>query len=195
LERNVTLLITGLLLFLGSHSMRIFADAWRSRQVALRGEGVWKGAYALLALLGLALIVWGYGEARATPISLWQPPLWTRHLAATLMLPVFVLWVAAYLPGNRLRAKIGHPMVVGVKLWAFVHLLANGTLADLVLFGAFLIWAALDYSSLRRRDRATGKTWPAGTLQGDLIAVALGLAAYVVFAIYLHPLLIGVRVW
>lgn len=191
----MTLLIIGLLLFLGLHSLRIFADAWRSRQVALRGEGVWKGAYSLLALLGLLLIVLGYADARATPVSLWQPPLWTRHLAATLMLPVFVLWVAAYLPGNRLRARIGHPLVAGVKLWALAHLLANGTLADLLLFGAFLIWAALDYASLRQRDRATGKTWPAGSLQRDLIAVALGLAAYAGFAIYLHPLLIGVRVW
>lgn len=99
------------------------------------------------------------------------------------MLPVFVPWVAAYLPGNRLRAKIGHPLVAGVKLWAFAYLLAYGTLADLLLFGAFLLWAALDYPSLRRRDRARGKTWPAGCLQRDAITVALGLAAYLGFAI------------
>jgi uncharacterized membrane protein len=140
----MTLLLVGLVVFLGVHSLRIYADSWRTRQVARIGEQRWKSIYSVVSLAGFALLVWGYGVARGTPVVLWTPPLWTRHLASVLTLPAFVLLAAAYVPGNRIKAAVGHPMIAGVKVWAFSHLLANGNLADVVLFGAFLAWAIAD---------------------------------------------------
>lgn len=189
----MTILILGLLVFLGAHSVRIFAERWRSAQIARLGEGTWKALFALASLAGLALIVWGYGAARTDPVWLWSPPVWTRHLASLLTLPAFVLLAAAYTPDNRLRAALGHPMVVGVKLWAFAHLLSNGTLADVLLFGSFLVWALFDFRASRRRDAAAGIVRPKGTLAGNLVTVAVGVVAWVVFALYLHAPLIGVR--
>ncbi len=185
-------LILGLALFLGTHSVRILADDWRTRQIARLGEGVWQGLYALASLAGFVLIAWGYGLARAEPVVLWAPPVWTRHLGALLTVPAFVLLVAAYVPGTRIKAAVGHPMVLGVKVWALAHLIANGALADVVLFGTFLVWAVLDFSAARRRDRAAGTRYPAGPATRDLLAVVIGLAAWVAFALYLHAALIGV---
>ncbi len=186
-------LILGLVLFLGVHSVRIVADGWRGEQVARLGEGRWKVLYSLVAAAGLALIVWGYGMARAEPTVLFVPAPWTRHLAALLSALAFVLIAAAYIPGTRIKAAIGHPMVAGVKSWALAHLISNGTLADLLLFGAFLAWAVVDFASLRRRDRAQGRTYAAVSLGRDAAAVAVGLAAGWVFARYLHGPLIGVQ--
>jgi uncharacterized membrane protein len=186
-------LILGLVLFLGVHSVRIVADGWRGEQVARLGEGRWKVLYSLVAAAGLALIVWGYGMARAEPAVLFVPAPWTRHLAALLSALAFVLIAAAYIPGTRIKAAIGHPMVAGVKSWALAHLISNGTLADLLLFGAFLAWAVVDFASLRRRDRAQGRTYAAVSLGRDAAAVAVGLAAGWVFARYLHGPLIGVQ--
>jgi uncharacterized membrane protein len=192
-EIGMTLLIAGLVLFLGTHSVRIFADAWRSARIAAMGEGAWKGLYSVVAIAGFVLIVWGYGEARAAPTVLYAPPLWTKHLAALLTLPAFVLLAAAKTPGTRIKAAVGHPMVLGVKLWAFAHLLSNGTLADVLLFGSFLAWAVLDYVAARRRDRAAGVAYPAGPLSRDAIAIAIGVVAWLAFALWLHGPLIGVR--
>lgn len=189
----MTTLVIGLLLFLGTHSVRVFADDWRGAQIARRGENAYKGVYTLVSLAGLALIVWGYGQARAAPVELFNPPVWTRHAASLLTLISFVLIAAAYAPRNRIRAALGHPMVAGVKIWAFAHLIANGRLADLVLFGAFLAWAVIDFRSARRRDRLAARVIPAGTLSGDAIAVVAGLVAWFAFAFYLHGWLIGVR--
>jgi uncharacterized membrane protein len=189
----MTILILGLLIFLGAHSVRIFADGWRTRQLARLGEGKWKGLYSVVSAVGLVLIVWGYGLARAEPTVLWMPPLWTRHVAALLTVPAFILIVAAYVPGNRIKAGLGHPMVAGVKVWAFAHLLANGTLAGVILFGAFLAWAVADFASARRRDRRAGTVYPAGTIARDAVAVIVGLVAWAAFAFYLHGWLIGVR--
>jgi uncharacterized membrane protein len=186
-------LVLGLVLFLGAHSVRIFADPWRRVQIARIGEGPWKGLYSLVSLIGLVLIIWGYGQARMNPVVLWHPPIWTRHLAAPLTLIAFVLIVAGNLPGTRIRAWIGSPMVLGVKIWAFAHLLANGTLASAVLFGSFLLWAVLDFASARRRDRAERTVYPHGSAGRDVMAVAIGVIAWVLFAFYLHGLLIGVR--
>ena len=147
------LLIVGLVIFLGTHSTRIFADDWRSRQIARLGAQRWKAAYSLWALLGLVLIVWGYAETRADPVVVWQPARWTRHLATLLMLPSFVLLAAVYVPGNRFKAAVGHPMVAGTAIWALAHLLANGRLGELVLFASFFVWATVDFVSARRRDR------------------------------------------
>jgi len=189
----MTTMILGLVIFLGVHSVRIVADGWRSAQIARRGEGAYKGVYSLLSALGLVLVVWGYGQTRAAPIDLWLPQAWTRHAASLLTLLSFVLIAAAYVPRNRLRAAIGHPMVAGVTLWAFAHLIGNGRLADVVLFGAFLAWAIVDVASARRRDRASGRRIAPGTTGGDAIAVAAGVIGWFVFALYLHAPLIGVR--
>ncbi|RZI81462.1 MAG: NnrU family protein [Rubrivivax sp.] len=186
-------LIIGLVLFLGIHSTRIFADGWRGAQIARLGEKRWKGLYTLVSLIGFALIVWGYGQARQSPVVLWPSPLWTRHLTGLLVLIAFVLLAAANGPANHIKEKLGHPMLAGTKLWAFAHLLANGTLADAVLFGSFLLWAALCFRSSRRRDRAAGVRYPAGTLRGDVSSVVGGAAVWAVFAFWLHGVLIGVR--
>jgi uncharacterized membrane protein len=189
----LTWLIVGLAVFLGAHSVRIFAEAWRERQIARLGHQRWKGAYSLVSLTGFALIVWGYAIAREHPVSLWDPPSWTRHVAALLTIITFVLWTAAYVPGNRIKATLGHPMILGVKVWAAAHLISNGRLADVVLFGAFLIWAVLDFRAARQRDRATGMRYPGGSARRDLPTIAIGLIAWWVFAQYLHGWLIGVR--
>jgi uncharacterized membrane protein len=188
----MTALILGLLLFLGAHSVRIVAEGWRGAQLARLGEQRWKGLYSIASLAGFALIVWGYGAARMEPVMLWQPPLWTRHLAALLTLPAFVLIAAAYAPDNRLRTAIGHPMVVGVKVWALAHLIANGTLADVILFGSFLAWALFDFRAARRRDAAAGVRRAPATLAGDAVTLLAGIGAWAAFAFYLHAWLIGV---
>ena len=189
----MTLLILGLVIFLGVHSVRIVADGWRSRVLAQRGQGVWKGVYALVSLAGFALIVWGYGAARQQPVVLWPSPTWTRHLAALLTLPAFVMLVAAYVPGNAIKAKLKHPMVLAVKLWAFAHLLANNTLADLLLFGSFLLWALADFRSARQRDRANGTVYAPGRALPTVIVVAVGVLAWIGFAMWAHLAWIGVR--
>lgn len=186
-------LILGLLLFLGVHSTRLFAAEWRATRINKMGMLPYKGAYALIALLGLVLIIWGYGSARMAPTWLWVPPVWTRHMAALLTLPAFVLLAATYIPGTHIKARVGHPMLLGVKFWAVAHLLANGTLADLLLFGSFLAWAVALYVVSRRRDRMAGVTAPAGRASRDALAVVVGLVAWVIFAMWLHGLLIGVK--
>jgi uncharacterized membrane protein len=191
----VTILILGLVIFLGVHSIRIGADDWRSRQIARLGTGPWKGLYALASLVGFVLIVYGYGLARAQPVVLWTPPVWMGLVAASLTIPAFVLLAAAYVPGNRIKAAVGHPMVAGVKLWAFAHLLANGTLAAVLLFGAFLVWAVVYFASARRRDRTAGIRYPTGTAARDAVTVVVGIIAWAVFAFLLHGWLIGVRAY
>ncbi len=186
-------LIIGLIVFLGVHSVRIFADSWRTKQLARLGEMTWKGLYSLIAIVGFVLIVWGYGEARATPIVLWDPPVWTRHVASLLVLASFILIAAAYIPQTRIKVAVGHPMVLGVKLWAFAHLLANGTLADLILFGGFLVWAIADFIAARRRDRVAGTVTIKGPVMRDVTAIVAGIVGWWVFAFYLHAWWIGVR--
>ncbi len=188
----MTILILGLVLFLGTHSARIVAEGWRDATIARVGPGVWKGAYSLVALAGFVLIVWGYGLARQAPVVLWTPPVATRHVASLLTLVAFVMLFAAYVPRNGLKARLKHPMVLSVKVWAFAHLLSNGTLADVLLFGGFLAWAVLDYRAARQRDRAAGTVYPAGTLAGTAATVAVGVAAWALFAFWLHAAWIGV---
>ncbi|MEP7282971.1 MAG: NnrU family protein [Rubrivivax sp.] len=188
----MTLLILGLLLFLGVHSLRIVADDWRGAMLVRLGEARWKGLVSLLSLAGLMMIIWGYAAARQTPQVLWESPLWTRHVAAVLMLVSFVLLVAAYVPGNHLKARIHHPMVAAVKVWAFAHLLANNTLADLLLFGAFLAWAVVDFRSARRREVAANAPPPVGRTGPTLIAVVVGLLVWAGFVFWGHRALIGV---
>ena len=186
-------LLIGIFLFLGAHSVRIWADPWRDRMLARLGEARWKGLHALTSAIGLGLLIWGFGLARQEPVQLWIPPNGMRHLASVLMLGSFVLLAAAYVPGNRIKARLRHPMVLSVKLWALAHLLANGNLAHGVLFGAFLVWAVLSFRAARRRDRLAGMGPDTGTTGATGVAVALGVAAWLAFTLYLHGLLIGVR--
>jgi uncharacterized membrane protein len=187
------MLILGLVLFLGVHSVRIFANDWRTQVIAQRGDGAWKGLYSLLSIAGFALIIWGYGLARQQPVVLWMPPVAMRHIASLLTLVSFILLVAAYVPRNGIKARLHHPMVIGIKVWAFAHLLCNGNLADVVLFGAFLVWAALSFRAARARDRAAQTVYPAGTIAATAITVIVGTVAWVGFALWLHGVLIGVR--
>ena len=186
-------LILGLVIFLGVHSVRIVADDWRTQTLARVGEGAYKGIYSLLSLLGFGLIIWGFGAARETPVMLWMPPVGMRHAAALFTLIAFILLAAAYVPCNAIKARVHHPMVLGVKTWAFAHLLANGSVAHVVLFGSFLLWAVLDFIVSRRRDRAQGTPYPAGNTAGTVTTVVVGAIAWAVFAFLLHGLLIGIR--
>lgn len=183
------LLILGLAIFIGIHIVPTQRDV-RAGSVARFGEGGYKGLFSLVAFLGLALIILGFGQARFAASGnpqLWVPPAWTRHATMTLMLPVFILLAAAYLPG-RISAAVKHPMLLSVKVWALAHLLISGRLAQLLLFGGLLAWAVFDRISVKHRGVAV-KTGPA---RNDIIAVVIGLAAYVFMLKWGHALLIGV---
>jgi uncharacterized membrane protein len=189
----MTALILGLVIFLGAHSVRIFGEGWRTATRQRIGENAFKGLYSLASLAGFVLLVWGFGQARQQPVPLWAPMIWTRHLAALLMLVSFVLLAAAYVPGNGLKARLHHPMVLGVKTWALAHLLANVTLADTVLFGSFLVWAVLNFRAARARDRAAGTVYAPGNAAMTGVTVVAGVIAWAIFAFWAHGVLIGVR--
>ena len=182
-------LIIGLLLFLGMHSIAIVAPGARDRWAAAMGANAWRGLYSLFSIAGFALLIHGYAIARQAPELLYVPPLWLRHVAFVLMLPVFPLLIATYFPG-RIKAAVKHPMLTAVKTWAFAHLLANGMLADVLLFGGFLAWAVADRISLKRRATRAISTAPASPWN-DVVAVVLGLALYAATLLWLHRLVIG----
>lgn len=182
-------LILGLLLFLGVHSVRIAAPAWREAQIARLGPLRWRGLYSVVSLAGFVLLVWGYGQARQVAEPLWATPVALRHLAGPLTLVAFVLLAASQVGHNRIQAKLQHPMLLGTKVWALAHLLANNTAADLLLFGGFLAWAVLDFRSARRRGRVEVVIKPGRTL----IAVVAGVAAWALFAFWAHAAWIGIR--
>lgn len=189
----MTLLVLGLVVFLGIHSVSIVAPHWRTRQLARWGEGAWKGVFSLVSLVGFAMLVVGYGQARATAGFLYAPPTGLRHVALLVMLPVFPLLFAAYLPGRIARAA-KHPMLLATKCWALAHLLANGSVPDVVLFGAFLAWAVADRIAVKRRaaadDHAIRRAPPRPV--NDVIAIVGGLAVYAAFLAGVHRWLIGV---
>lgn len=186
----MALLILGLVIFLGIHSIAIAAPDLRARAIARMGEGGWKGMYTLVSLCGFVLLVYGFGLARQSPVVLYTPPHFLRHVTFLFMLPVFPLLFAAYLPG-RIKTAAKHPMLAAVKFWAFAHLLSNGTLADVLLFGGFLAWAVLDRISFKRRPPQVLRTAPPRRFN-DLIAVVSGLAVYALFIGWAHRWLIGV---
>ena len=186
-------LVLGLVIFLGVHSVRIVADDWRTRMRERFGAGTWKGLYTLLSLAGLALVVWGFGVAREQPVVLWTPPTGMRHLAGLLTLIAFILFAAAYVPGNGIKARVHHPMVAGVKVWALAHLLSNGMWVHQILFGAFLLWAVADFAAARRRDCRAASVYPPGRPLATWLTVLLGAAAWAAVAFWLHGMLIGIR--
>jgi len=187
-------LVLGLVLFLGVHSVRIVAEGWRSQTVARIGANRWKAAYSAVSLFGFLLILWGFSQARLMPVQVWSPPMGMRHLAWLLTWLAFVLLAAAYVPGNGIKARLHHPMVLAVKTWALAHLLANGNLAHVVLFGSFLVWAVFNFSAARRRDRAGAIRYPPGRMMPTVITVVLGTLAWAGFAMWLHGWWIGIRV-
>jgi uncharacterized membrane protein len=189
----MTQLLLGLLIFLGMHSVRIFADDFRKRTIAKIGEGGWKGLYAVVSIAGFVLIVWGFGLARQQPTLLYAPPMALKHANALFTLIAFVLVAAAYVPRNHIKAAVGHPMLAGTKVWALGHLLAIGFLHDVVLFGSFLIWAVILFVVSRRRDRQNGVVYPRGGVIGDLITVVVALGAWAGFAFWAHLHWIGVN--
>jgi uncharacterized membrane protein len=184
-------MIAGLVVFLGVHSTRIVADDWRAERVAVMGERRWKLVYSIVSLVGLVLIIYGYGQARQATSVLYAPPAWGRHATALLTLAAFILIPASHIPGTRIRAFVRHPMVLGVILWAIGHLLANGTVADVVLFGAVLAWAIVDYASSLARDRRASVAYPVGPVSRDVKAIDAGTVVWFVFGYWLHGPLIG----
>lgn len=189
----MTVLVLGLLLFLGVHSVRALAPGLRDAGIRRLGAGGWRIAYSLISIAGFVLIIYGYGLARAAdPQLLWLPPAWLRHPSALLTLPAFILVVAAYVPGNHFKAWIGHPMLAGVKLWALAHLLASGWLHSMIVFVAFLVWAVVAFARARRRDRLAGVVQPPGRWLPTMTAIAVGTGLWAGFALYLHARWIGV---
>lgn len=187
------LLIIGLVLFIGMHLVRLLAEDWRLRFKAERGEGAWKGLYTLVSLVGLILIIYGYGQARLTPVWLWHTSNLLVAVTWVLTLLAFIFMAAYGIPNNAIKAAIGHPMVIGVKVWAAAHLLANGSLADVVLFGSFLVWAVFLFAGSRRRDRRDGITHTStGGSARVALVVVVGVFVWAVFAMWAHRLLIGV---
>ena len=190
----MVILILGLLLFLGIHSVRIFSESTRTRFIEQRGPQAWKGLYTVVSLVGFVLIIYGYGLTRADTTYLWHPPASMRMIASVLLIFAFILLVASKVPHNAIKRRVGHPMILSVKIWAFAHLLANGRLGDVILFGAFLAWAVLCFISCKRRDRLAGNEAAVDTIsvKATVVTVLIGLVVYVVFAAWLHKALIGV---
>lgn len=186
-------LLIGLTLFLGIHALQSLAPRWRQNWIQRRGALVYKGVYATVSLLGLYLLVQGYALARLEPMVLWTPPRGMQHATILLMWVAMVLLVAAYVPGNQIKAKLRHPMTLAVKVWALGHLLSNGNLADMVLFGGFLVWSVLVFRAARQRDRMSLHSAPEGKLLGTLLAVVLGTGIWAAFLMGgLHLWLVGV---
>jgi uncharacterized membrane protein len=184
-------LVAGLVIFLGIHSLSIVNEPLRDRLAARLGPVGWQGLYSVIAVVGVLMIIRGYSAARLEPVLLYVPPVWLQHLSLLLMVLVFPLLLAAYLPG-RIRDTTRHPMLLATKIWATAHLLANGMLHDVVLFGAFLAWAVADRISMKRREPRP-LPGPARSKYNDVIAVAAGLGLYVWFLLHGHALLFGVR--
>ena len=186
-------MIAGLVVFFGAHTLTTQRDL-RARMIASTGEGTYKILYSLVSALGLALIVWGFARYRSAGMyPVWDPPTAMRHIAVALMLPAVIMVVASYIRG-RIYTTLKHPMLAGIKLWAAAHLLANGDLGSIILFGSFLAWAVFDRISLKRRTDAGGPPIPVGGATNDLIAIAVGVVAYLALAFAFHPAVIGVPV-
>jgi uncharacterized membrane protein len=186
-------LVLGLVLFLGVHSLRIVADDWRFRTLARLGEAKFKGIYSLISLAGFALVIWGFGQARQTPVILWIAPVGLRHALSLVNLVAFVFLVAAYVPRNGLKARLHHPMVLGVMAWSVAHLAVNGFLAHVVLFGSFAAWSIASYVAAVQRDRVQGTVYAAGNTTSTIVTLVGGVVAWAVFAFLLHGMLIGTR--
>lgn len=190
---GLAVMILGLVLFIGTHVVTTQRDL-RARLIGIGGEAVYKIGYAILAIAGIALIAYGYGAYRTDIIPVWTPPHWTRHITEALMLPVAILLVAAYARG-RIYSAVKHPMITAVKLWAVAHLIANGDLGSIILFGALLGWAVYDRISLKHRSDPGGPPIPVGGPKNDIIAIVVGIVVYLFLGFVFHPYVIGVKVF
>jgi uncharacterized membrane protein len=191
---GLVIMILGLAVFLGAHAFVTFR-AQRAAVVARLGEGPYKGLFALVALIGLVLIVEGFAQYRADgPIPVWVPPAWTRHVTVALLWPAVICVTAAYIRGD-IQRVLKHPMLVGVKLWAVAHLIANGDLGGIILFGSVLAWAVFDRITLKRRTDPGAPAIPAGGRRNDIIAVVVGTLLYLALGFWFHPYVIGLRVF
>ena len=188
----MTALIAGLIVFIGTHSVVSFMPATRAALMQTLGKVGWRSLHGVLAIVGIYLISVGYASARMAPEWLWVAPVWTRHLAALLMLLAFVLVGAALVPGSKLKARFGYPFLLAIKTWAIAHLLANGGLHDVLLFGAFLAWSVAAYVVHRKRDRAVGKAASNGSWARDGLAVVTGVVLWAIVAFWLHAAVIGI---
>jgi len=187
----MTALIIGLIVFFGLHSVRVFAEPWRVRTIASMGEQRWKGLYSLVSIASLALMLWGFSMVRVGGPVVWSPPKALHAVTGVLVLVSFVLVAAGYLPGTKIKAATGHPMTLGIKTWAFAHLLSAGSLADILLFGSFLVWSVIVYAAALRRDRVAGTPRPEGQWTRDIVAVAIGVLAWVAVVFWVHKWLVG----
>ena len=187
----MALFLIGLLIFLASHSSRIFAESWRNKMIDQIGEVKWKGLYTIISLIGFIVMVIGYSEARENTIVLWQPNAFLIYIALALNLIAFIFLAGSSPSNNAIRLKLKHPMILGVKVWALAHLLSNGTLVDLILFGSFLIWAVLDFRSARKRPILVPEKAEIST-KATVITIASGVVLWIIFIFGLHQYLIGV---
>ena len=204
------MMILGLILFLGSHSVGIFAPLWREKTVGKIGLNPYKGITSLVALAGIILIVKGHDNALDSLTWGWAPPLFTKHLTVLLMLFALIMLVSSFVPNNHIKAKLKHPMILGVKIWAFSHLICNGEGANVILFGSFLVWAVLDFRSVRQKDRLASQADTVNHFPGvadqtinsapipqpstfnTLLCIVLGALIWLALVAYLHNLLFGV---
>lgn len=189
---GLLILTAGLMLFLGMHAVRIPNDQRRSGMMARLGKSKYRTFFTVASIVGLVLIMYGYGQARLDPVFVWSPPAAMRHIAALLMLFSMILLAACYVPMNHIKAKLQHPMTLSVKVWALAHLIANGSLADIILFGSFLVWAVLLFKTARRRPIPMGFAGDGPTKVGTLMTVVVGVLGWLIFAAWLHVHLIGV---
>lgn len=189
----MALLVLGIVIFLGMHLVRVVAPGLRVSVIESRGKGAWMGLYTAVSLIGLCLIIYGFGEARMTTGMLYNPPVFLKHIALLLMLPAFICLAAGFLPAGRIAVALKHPQILSIKIWALAHLLANGETSSVILFGAFLAWAVIMRISMKRRQRAGEQVLPVfRSGSSDILAVVTGVVAYLLFIWKLHEWLIGV---
>ncbi|WP_369920765.1 NnrU family protein [Marinomonas polaris] len=187
------ILVMGLVIFFFVHSVRLVAPNWREKSMAIHGEMRWKMRFGMITLIAVGLIVMGYSQARLEPVWLWFPPVWTRHLAGLLVLVALFFVGSALVPNTTMKKKVGYPMIIAIKIWAFAHLISNGSLADVILFGSFLVWSIVSFAVYRRRDRKAGvvRDQESG-VQFDLAAFTFAMVTWFAIAFYLHQAIIGV---
>jgi uncharacterized membrane protein len=191
---GLTIMILGLAIFLGVHLFTTVRGQ-RAALIMRIGENGYKGLYSLISLIGLVLIVYGFARYRQGEwIDIWFPPVWTKHLAALLVLFAFIMLVASYSRGH-IYTTLKHPMLAAVKLWALAHLMANGDLGSIILFGSILAWAVIDRISLKRRTDPGAPPIPVGGMRNDVIAIFGGVVLYAVFGLWFHPYVLGIPVF
>lgn len=190
-ENTMWILILGLVIFLGNHSIQMYAPGWRDEMVVKIGKLNWRGLYSVFSLGGLGLIIWGFGEARPDAPDLYYAPTWMPHLVMMLMLISFVFMVAGSLPTGYIKARLKHPMITGIIIWAFAHLMMNGDLASVLLFGSILVWAILNRINV---DRRSSEALVVKSIFPDIIALVVGLGLWMLMVHVLHGMLIGVEV-